>query len=46
MDGQARSVYDVLQDPEMARALSDEGPMPNLRGFMARTANDQPCGLP
>ena len=46
MDGQARSVYDVLQDPEMARALSDEGPIPNLRGLMERAANDQPCGRP
>ena len=46
MDGQARSVYDVLRDPEMARTLSDEGPIPNLRGLMARAANDQPCGQP
>lgn len=46
IDGQTRSVYDVLQDPETAKALSYEGPIPDLRGLMARAADEQPCGRP
>ena len=42
--GQARSIYDVLQDPVLSRVLSDEGPIPNLRALMAGTARDVACG--
>ena len=44
VDGQARSVYDVLEDPVLAKALSDEGPIPNLHSLISRTADEQPCG--
>lgn len=44
VDGEARSVYDVLQDPALAGVLSDEGPIPNLRSLMASAADDQTCG--
>lgn len=43
VDGQPRSVYDVLQDPVAARALSDEGPIPNIRELMTQAAR-QTCG--
>lgn len=43
VNGQARSVYDLLQDPLLAKALNDEGPIPNLRGLMTRAASDQSC---
>lgn len=43
VDGQARSVYDVLQDPALAGVLSDEGPIPNLRNVLASDAT-QSCG--
>ena len=47
VDGAARSVYDVLRDPVLSRALSDEGPIPNLRDLITRaTTVDSPCGLP
>jgi hypothetical protein len=42
--GQARSIYDVLQDPILSRVLSDEGPIPNLRALMAGAARDAACG--
>ena len=44
VDGEARSVYDVLQDPAVSDVLSDEGPIPNLHELIARTADQQPCG--
>jgi hypothetical protein len=40
VDGQSRSAYDVLQDPVLSRALSDEGPIPNLRGLIAGAAQE------
>lgn len=43
VDGQPRSVYDVLDDPVMARALSDEGPISHLRELLTRQAIDQSC---
>jgi hypothetical protein len=51
VNGEARSVYDVLQDPVLSRLLSDEGPIANLRELMTRAATDvtkgdQPCGRP
>jgi hypothetical protein len=44
VDGQARSVYDILEDPVLSQALSDEGPIPNLHALISRTADEQPCG--
>jgi hypothetical protein len=44
VDGEKHSVYDLLQDPVLSRALSDEGPILNLRGLMAASADDPPCG--
>jgi len=43
VDGEPRSVYDVLQDPALAGILSDEGPIPNLQNLISRTAGEQPC---
>lgn len=34
VDGQARSVFDVLEDPVQAGLLSDEGPDPNARRLL------------
>jgi len=34
VDGQARSVFDVLEDPAQAGLLSDEGPDPNARRLL------------
>jgi hypothetical protein len=46
VDGRARSLYDVLQDPVLCGVLSDEGPIPNLHELIMRTAGnpveDQP----
>lgn len=44
MDGERRSIYDVLRDPVLAGVLSDEGPIPNLRALLTRTAGDSACG--
>jgi hypothetical protein len=44
VDGVTRSVYDILDDPNLSQLLSDEGPIPNLRDLIARTASEQPCG--
>lgn len=44
VDGEARSIYDVLADPTLSQILSDEGPIPNLRELIARTGEEQPCG--
>jgi hypothetical protein len=45
VDGQSKSAYDVLRDPVLSRVLSDEGPMPNLRGLISSAA-DQTCDRP
>ena len=37
VDGERRSIYDVLADPALAPLLSDEGPMPRLRELVAAT---------
>jgi hypothetical protein len=46
VEGRARSLYDVLQDPVLSGVLSDEGPIPNLHELIMRTAGnpveDQP----
>jgi hypothetical protein len=44
LDGESRSIYDVLQDPALSGVLSDEGSIPNLHELIARTADAQPCG--
>lgn len=44
IDGRPRSIYDVLRDRRLAGILSDEGPIPKLRQFMVRMANEMPCG--
>lgn len=43
VDGQVRSVYDVLQDPVLSKLLSDEGPIPNLRALLTNASGDSPC---
>jgi hypothetical protein len=43
VNGQPRSIYDLLADPLFASVLSDEGPMPNLRSLLQRTAESS-CG--
>jgi hypothetical protein len=45
VEGQSRSIYDVLEDPKLANVVSDEGPIPHLRDFLARTGEQMPCGL-
>ena len=44
VDGKATSVYDMLQDPVLARVLSDEGPIPHVRELIARTEGGSQCG--
>ena len=44
VDGKTASVYDIMQDPALSRVLSDEGPIPNLRELIGRTAGDSGCG--
>jgi hypothetical protein len=34
IDGEPRSIYDVLEDPKLARVLSDEGAIPKVRQLM------------
>lgn len=43
IDGERRSVYDVLQDPVESHVLNDEGPMPHVREQMSGTYGDTPC---
>lgn len=43
VDGKSRSIYDVLADPVLAPALSDEGPIPHLREMLTRAASDPLC---
>jgi hypothetical protein len=45
VDGQSRSVYDVLPDPVLSGVLSDEGPIPDLRGLIASAAQET-CDRP
>lgn len=44
VEGERRSIYDVLQDPVLARVLNDEGPMSHIRELMTRTGDDSTCG--
>lgn len=36
IDGEPRSLYDILEDPKLSSLLSDEGAMPAARRFMMR----------
>lgn len=36
IDGEPRSLYDILEDPKLSCLLSDEGAMPDARRFMRR----------
>lgn len=46
VDGQVRSVHEVLQDPSLAKVLSDEGPISNVPDSGPRSAGELQCGLP
>lgn len=46
VEGERRSIYDVLQDPVLSRVLSDEGPISRVRELMTRSAGDSVCGQP
>jgi hypothetical protein len=46
VDGQSRSIYDLLGDPQLAGVLSDDGPIPNLRGLISHMAEEPACGPP
>ena len=43
VDGQPKSIYDVLQDTKLAGILSDEGPIQHLREFIAHAATETAC---
>ncbi len=43
IDGERRSVYDVLQDPVESHVLNDEGPMPHIREQMSGMYGETPC---
>jgi hypothetical protein len=43
LNGEPRSIYDLLADPILAAILSDEGPIPNLRSLLDRSAQSV-CG--
>ena len=46
VDGERRSIYDLLDDPDLAGIVSDEGPIRNLRSFVTRQAGESACGQP
>ena len=46
VDGERRSLYDLLDDPDLAGIVSDEGPIRNLRTFVTRQAGESACGQP
>jgi len=41
INGELRSVYDILRDSTAARVLSDEGPIPNIWGFLSTPQDGQ-----
>ena len=43
VNGNARSIYDLLKDPVLANLVSDEGPFPNARETMKRLATGNDC---
>ncbi len=46
VDGEERSIYDVLSDPALAPLLSDEGPIPAARRLMSAEAARKPAKRP
>ena len=46
VDGERRSIDDLLDDPDLAGIVSDEGPIRNLRMFVTRQAGESACGQP
>ena len=46
VDGVRRSIYDLLDDPDLAGVISDEGPIRNLRTFVTRQGLESACGQP
>jgi hypothetical protein len=46
VDGERRSIYDLLDDPDLAGIVSDEGPIRNLRTLVTRQAGEWACGQP
>jgi hypothetical protein len=43
VDGQPRSIYDILQDPQFAKVISYEGSIPNLRELISQAAHQTAC---
>jgi hypothetical protein len=43
VDGETKSVDEVLDDPTLSQTISDEGPIPGVQGLLERTGNEQPC---
>ncbi len=43
VDGVAKSIYDVLKDPVLSQALSDEGPIPDLRDLLSAKPGESSC---
>lgn len=43
VDGERKSIYDVLQDPVESHVLNDEGPMPRIHEIMMGLDGDTPC---
>jgi hypothetical protein len=43
VDGVAKSIYDVLKDPVLSQALSDEGPIPDLRDLLSAKPGEASC---
>ncbi len=46
VDGQVRSVHEVLRDPALAKVFSDEGPLGSVPDSGPRSAGELQCGLP
>ena len=45
VDGQIRSVREVLQDPSLAKVFSDEGPIRDVPDSGPRSADELQCGV-
>lgn len=43
VDGERRSIYDVLQDPVQSHVLNDEGAMPRIHEIMMGIDGNTPC---
>jgi hypothetical protein len=43
VDGETKSVNEVLDDPTLSQTISDEGPIPGVQGLLERTGSEQPC---